>query len=65
MTLKIVTHRQQTRGDFMLGTILIIILILILIGSLPTWGRTRGYGMSGIVGTILIIVIILWLLGHI
>lgn len=49
----------------MLGTILIILLIIILIGALPTWGRTRSYGPSGIVGTILIIVIILWLLGHI
>lgn len=49
----------------MLGTILVIVLILILIGSLPTFGRTKGYGPSGIVGTILIIVIILWLLGHI
>jgi hypothetical protein len=47
----------------MLGTILVIILVLILIGSLPTWGHTSGYGLSGIVGTILIIVIILWLLG--
>lgn len=49
----------------MLGTILVIVLILILIGSLPSFGRTKGYGPSGIVGTILIIVIILWLLGHI
>lgn len=49
----------------MLGTILIIILILILIGALPTWGRTSGYGPSGIVGLILVIVIILVLLGHI
>jgi len=49
----------------MLGTILVIILILFLIGSLPTWGRTSGYGPSGIIGTILVIVIILWLLGTI
>ncbi|MBN2732936.1 MAG: DUF3309 family protein [Balneolaceae bacterium] len=49
----------------MLGTILVIILIIILIGALPTFGRTKGYGPSGIIGTILIIVIILWLLGHI
>lgn len=49
----------------MLGTILVIVLILILIGSLPTFGRTSGYGLSGIVGTILVIVIILWLLGHV
>ena len=41
-----------------LGTILIIILILILIGALPTWGYSSGwgYGPGGIVGVILIII---------
>ncbi len=50
----------------MLGTILIIILILFLVGALPTWGHSRswGYAPSGIVGTILIIVLILFLLGR-
>lgn len=50
-----------------LGTILIIILILILIGAIPNWGYSRGwgYGPSGIVGLILIIVLILVLLGRI
>ena len=49
-----------------LGTILIIILILILIGVIPTWGHSRawGYGPSRIVGVILIMVIILALLGR-
>jgi uncharacterized protein DUF3309 len=49
-----------------LGTILIIILILVLLGVIPTWGHSRawGYGPSGIVGLILIIVIILALLGR-
>lgn len=51
----------------MLGTILIIILILALIGSLPTWGHSRswGYFPSGGLGLILIILIILVLLGRI
>jgi hypothetical protein len=49
----------------MLGTILIIVLVLLLIGALPTWGRTSGYGPSGILGTILIIIIILVVLGKI
>jgi hypothetical protein len=51
----------------MLGTILIIVLILILLGALPTWGHSRnwGYGPSGLLGTVLIIVIILVLLGYI
>src|SRR4029078_11574138 len=55
------------RGTAMsLGTILIIILILVLLGVFPTWGHSRGwgYGPSGIVGLILIVVIILALLGR-
>jgi hypothetical protein len=51
----------------MLGTVILIILLLMLIGSLPRWeySRTWGYGPSGSLGTILIIVLILYLLGHI
>ena len=50
----------------MLGTILLIILILILIGSLPTWPHSSGWGYypSGGVGLILIIVIVLLLMGR-
>lgn len=50
----------------MLGTILLIILILILIGALPTWPHSSawGYYPSGGVGLILIIVIILLLMGR-
>lgn len=50
-----------------LGTILIIILILILLGAIPSWPYSRGwgYGPSGIVGVILIILIILVLMGRI
>jgi hypothetical protein len=50
-----------------LGTILIIVLILILLGVIPTWGHSRnwGYGPSGIVGLILVILLILLLLGRI
>lgn len=51
----------------MLGTVLVIILILLLIGAFPSWPHSSGwgYGPSGILGTILIIVLILWLLGRI
>jgi hypothetical protein len=51
----------------MLGTILIIVLILILLGSLPTWGHSRswGYGPSGLLGVILVVVIILVLMKYI
>jgi len=51
----------------MLGTILIIILILILIGAVPSWPYSRGwgYGPSGVVGLILVTLLILVLLGRI
>lgn len=47
------------------GTILIIILILILLGAIPTWSHSRswGYGPSGIIGLIVVVLIILVLLG--
>lgn len=50
-----------------LGTILIILLILALLGAIPNWGysRTWGYGPSGAVGLILVVVIILVLLGRV
>ncbi len=46
-------------------TILLVILILMLIGSLPTWPHSAkwGYGPSGGLGTILLILIVLYLLG--
>ena len=49
----------------MLRTVLVIILILILIGSLPTWPYSAGWGYypSGGLGTILIIVLLLALFG--
>lgn len=45
--------------------IIVIILVLLLFGSFPTYGYSRnwGYYPSGTLGTILLIVIILWLLG--
>ena len=51
----------------MLGTILIVVLIFMLVGALPTWGHSKswGYGPSGGLGLIVIIVIILLLLGRI
>ena len=50
-----------------LGTILIIILILILLGAVPAWPHSRGwgYGPSGILGVVLVIVLILVLMGWI
>ena len=51
----------------MISTILIIVLILLLIGALPSWPYSAGwgYGPGSLLGTILIIVVILALLGKI
>ena len=51
----------------MLGTILLIVLILLLIGALPTWGYSGGWGYfpSGGLGLILLVVIVLLVLGRI
>jgi hypothetical protein len=51
----------------MLGTILLIVLVLLLLGALPAWPYSRnwGYVPSGLVGTIVIIIVILLLLGRI
>ncbi len=51
----------------MLGTILLILLILILIGALPTWPYSRGWGNypSGGAALILLIVVVLLLMGRI
>ncbi len=50
-----------------LGAILIIVLVLLLLGVIPTWSHSRswGYGPSGLIGLGLIIVLILFLLGRI
>jgi uncharacterized protein DUF3309 len=50
-----------------IGMILLIILILILLGVIPTWGHSRswGYGPGGIVGVLLVVLIVLLLMGKI
>lgn len=50
-----------------LGTILIIVLILVLLGVIPSWPHSAswGYGPSGLVGVVLVILLILVLLGRI
>lgn len=49
-----------------LGTILLVVLILMLIGVIPSWPHSRnwGYGPSGGIGLILIIVVVLLLMGR-
>ena len=50
-----------------LGTILLIVLVLMLLGALPTWPHSQswGYGPSGGIGLLLLIVVILLITGHI
>jgi len=51
----------------MLGTILIVILILMLLGAMPTWGHSRnwGYGPSGGLGLLVLVLVVLLLTGRI
>jgi hypothetical protein len=50
-----------------LGLILLVVLVLILLGVIPTWSHSRswGYAPSGVIGLILVVVLILFLLGRI
>jgi len=50
-----------------MGLILLIVLIVLILGAVPTWGHSRnwGYGPSGGLGLVLVIVLILLLLGYI
>jgi uncharacterized protein DUF3309 len=58
---------ETRRSKMSIGTILLIVLVLLLVGAIPTWGYSSGwgYGPSGGVGLILVIVLILFLLGKI
>lgn len=50
-----------------MGTLLLVVLLVLLLGGLPTWGYSRnwGYAPSGTLGVLLIIVLILLLMGYI
>ena len=49
-----------------LGTILLVVLVLMLLGVLPTWphARSGGYAPTGVVGVVLLIVLVLFLMGR-
>jgi hypothetical protein len=59
-------HSKRER-KYMLGTVLVILLVLLLIGALPTWPHSRnwGYGPTGGLGVVLAILVVLLLLGRI
>jgi len=50
----------------MLGTILLIVLVLLLLGAIPAWPHSRGWGYwpGGLVGVLLLVVVILLLTGR-
>jgi hypothetical protein len=50
----------------MLGTVLLVVLILVLLGTLPKWPHSRnwGYGPSGVLGVVVLILVILLLMGR-
>lgn len=50
-----------------IGTILLIVLVLMLIGAMPTWPHSQGwgYGPSGGLGLVVVVLLILWMLGKI
>jgi hypothetical protein len=49
-----------------LGTILLIVLILLLVGAIPTWPHSRnwGYAPSGVLGLVVLVIIVLLLMGR-
>jgi hypothetical protein len=60
-------HGMTMKEQDMLGTVLIVVLILALLGALPRWSHSRdwGYAPTGGVGVVILIVVVLLLLGRI
>ena len=60
-------YYQFKEKNMSLGTILLIVLVLLLIGVIPTWSHSRswGYGPSGGLGLVVIIIVVLLLMGRI
>ncbi len=58
---------RYSRIELPMGLILLIVVVLLLVGGLPTWGYSRkwGYGPSGGLGLVLVILLVLVLLGMI
>lgn len=67
MGILISTWMSDLPGEMTLGTILLILLILLLIGAIPSWPYSRnwGYAPSGLLGAVLLVVVVLLLLGKI
>jgi len=67
MTQMQVGNRIESLGGIMLGTILLVVLILLLLGAIPAWPYSRGWGYypSGGLGLVLIVIVILLATGRI
>jgi uncharacterized protein DUF3309 len=61
-----IRYNRSEKESNMLGTLLIIVLVLLLVGALPRWGYSRswGYAPTGILGVVLLIIVILLLTGR-
>ena len=59
--------RTNSMRGVMLSTVLLVVLVLLLVGAIPSWPYSRGwgYGPSGILGIVLIVVLILALTGRV
>ena len=59
--------KQRNPEETMLGTILIVILVMAILGVLPRWSHSRewGYAPSGGIGLVLVIVLVLLIMGRI
>ena len=66
-TKQAIKPNSQIERNIMLGTVLLVLLILMLLGALPTWPHSRnwGYAPTGGLGLVLLILIILLVLGKI
>ena len=62
-----VLHELIKENAMSLGTILLIVLILLLVGAIPAWPHSRnwGYGPTGGLGVVVIVLVVLLLLGRI
>jgi asparagine N-glycosylation enzyme membrane subunit Stt3 len=62
----LIRTRGSTGRETVMGLIILIILILLLVGGLPTWPHSRewGYGPSGLLGLLVAVAIVLLLLGY-
>ncbi len=61
------TSKFDAESNMSLGTILLVVLVLILLGVIPSWPHSRswGYGPSGVIGIVLVVLVVLLVAGRI